>query len=291
MTQAFDQRLVSVTLELLTGTFTFSGLAIFVRGQSYASAQQGQCEVTIFNMTEAQKNQVLSQASPWNLGQVNTANGQKVPVNMTVRVGRESYGLFTIFQGNVIACSVTQPPDIGVTLRGLANNYLAATVAGLTQSSTTLLSSIAKSVAASLNLKLEFDATDKQIDNWCTNGATLSQIDQLNAVGGITAFADPASGSLVVLDLDKSREGDDILIDTATGLIGVPQVTEVGVQVKTMIQPAIALGRNIMLQSKMIPYVNGPYYIYKITYEIASRAEPFWYTLDCKLPAYSLQPL
>lgn len=286
MTNAFDSRLVSVTLQLLTGTFTFKDLAILARGQSFASAQQGQCEVQIFNMTEAQKNQVLSQASPMLLSQINTSNGQIVPVNMTVNVGRQSYGQFQIFQGNVIACGVTQPPDIGVTLRGMTANYLASTVAGLNQSSVTQLSAIAQAIATSLNMKLEFTATDKQIDNWNTNGGLLAQIDELNAVGGILAYIDPMSGTLVVHDSNESRPGDIILIDAQGGMVGVPQVTEVGILVKTMIFPSIKLGGKIQVISKINPSANGIYFVYKITYELANRDTPFWYTLECRTPAY-----
>ena len=54
--------LVSVTLSLLSGTFTFQSLAIFARGRMFANAA-GRCELAIFNMTKDRRNQVLTQAS------------------------------------------------------------------------------------------------------------------------------------------------------------------------------------------------------------------------------------
>lgn len=291
MTAAFDQRLVSVTLTLLSGTFTFQNLAIFARGRMFANAQAGQCELAIFNMTKEQRNQVLTQASPLNLGRINTPNGQYVPVNMTLNVGRESYGTFTLFQGNVIACGVSQPPDIGVTLRGMTSNYLASVVAGLNQSSMVLLSVIVKGIAASLRIPYEFTATDRQIDNYSFNGGSLNQVQKLNMIGGILAYIDPKSNTLIVHDSDKSRPGGSILVSADTGMVGIPQVTEVGVLVKVMLAPSYQLGGQIEVVSEINPAANGTYFIYKINFDVANRDAPFWYTLECRTLGYFMGTL
>jgi hypothetical protein len=282
MTAAFDSRLVSATLTLLSGPVTFQSLAIFARGRMFANAQAGQCELAIYNMTKDQRNQVLTQASPMNLGRVNSPNGQFVPVNMTLNVGRESYGTFTLFQGNVIACNVTQPPDIGVVLRGMTANYLASVLAGLNQSSVTLLSTIVKGVAASLDVPYEFTATDRQVDNYSFNGGTLNQVRKLNLIGGVLAYIDPKSNTLIVHDSDKARPGAVILVSADTGMVGIPQVTEVGVIVKVMLAPSYQLGGRIEVVSEINPAANGTYFIYKINFDIANRDAPFWYTLECR---------
>jgi hypothetical protein len=291
MTSAFDGRLVSVTLTLLSGPITFQKLAIFARGRMFANAQAGQCELSLFNMTRDQRNQVLTQASPMNLGRVNSANGQYVPVNMTLNVGRESYGTFTLFQGNVIACNVTQPPDIGILLRGMTSNYLASVLAGLNQSSVTQLSTIVKGVAASLNIAYEFTATDRQIDNYSFNGGVLNQVQKLNLIGGILAYIDPKSNTLIVHDSDKSRPGGAILVNANTGMVGIPQVTEVGVIVKVMIAPSYQLGGQIEVVSEINPAANGTYFIYKINFDLANRDTQFWYTLECRSLGYFMGTL
>ncbi len=291
MTSSFDQRLVRVTLTLLSGTFTFQSLAIFARGRMFASAQAGQCELSLFNLTKDQRNQVLTQASPMNLGRINSPNGQFVPVNMTLDVGRESYGTFTLFQGNVIACNVTQPPDIGVMLRGMTANYLASVLAGTNQSSMALLSTIVKSVAASLNIPYEFTATDRQIDNYSFNGGVLDQVRKLNLIGGILAYIDPKSNTLIVHDSDKSRPGGSILVSADTGMVGIPQVTEVGVIVRVMLAPSYQLGGQVEVISEINPAANGTYFIYKINFDVASRDTPFWLTLECRTLGYFMGTL
>ncbi|OWK42203.1 baseplate hub protein [Fimbriiglobus ruber] len=291
MTSAFDGRLVSATLTLLSGPVTFQSVAIFARGRMFANAQAGQCELAIYNMTKDQRNQVLTQASPMNLGKVNSPNGQFVPVNMTLNVGRESYGTFTIFQGNVIACNVSQPPDIGVVLRGMTANYLSSVLAGLNQSAVTLLSTIVKGVAASLNLPYEFTATDRQIDNYNFSGGLLGQVRKLNLIGGILAYIDPKSNTLVVHDSDKARPGGTILVSANTGMVGIPQVTEVGVIVKVMLAPSYRLGGLIEVVSEINPAANGTYFIYKIDFDVANRDTPFWLTLNCRNLSYFMGTL
>jgi hypothetical protein len=291
MTAAFDNRLVGVTLTLLSGTVTFQSLAIFARGRMFANAQAGQCELALYNLTKDQRNQVLTQASPMNLGKVNSPNGQFVPVNMTLNVGRESYGTFTLFQGNVIACNVTQPPDIGVVLRGMTANYLASVLVGLNQSSVTLLSTIVKGVAASLKLPYEFTATDRQVDNYSFNGGTLDQVRKLNLIGGVLAYIDPKSNTLIVHDSDKSRPGGTILVSANTGMVGIPQVTEVGVIVKVMLAPSYRLGGTIEVISEINPAANGTYFIYKIDFDVANRDAAFWFTLECRNLSYFMGTL
>ena len=226
-----------------------------------------------------------------NLGMVNSPNGQYVPVNMTLNVGRESYGSFTLFQGNVIACNVTQPPDIGVVLRGMTSNYLSSVLAGLNQSSMALLSTIVKSIAASLNIPYEFTATDRQIDNYSFNGGVLNQVQKLNLIGGILAYIDPKSNTLIVHDSNKSRPGGSLLVSANTGMVGIPQVTEVGVIVKVMLAPSYQLGGEIEVVSEINPAANGTYFIYAINFDVANRDTPFWLTLSCRTLGYYMGTL
>jgi hypothetical protein len=291
MTGAFDNRLVSVTLTLLSGTVTFQALAILARGRMYANAQAAECELSLFNLTKDQRNQVLTQASPMNLNRLNSPNGQYVPVNMTLNVGRESYGTFTLFQGNVIACNVTQPPDIGVILRGLTQNYMSSVLAGIYQSAMTLLSSVVKGVADSLKIPCENTATDRYIGNYSFSGGVLDQVRKLNLIGGILAYIDPMSNTLIVHDSDKSRPGGSILVSANTGMVGIPQVTEVGVIVKVMLAPSYRLGGQIEVVSEINPAANGTYFIYAINFDVANRDTPFWLTLNCRTLAYFMGTL
>lgn len=277
MTNAFDNRLVNVSIKLQDGAQNFSGLAIYASGRMYNTSLQNECECRIYNLSETERNNILTQASP-------LKRGQNPPVEFVVNAGRESYGTFILFQGNVISTEITQPPDIAVILRASTLSSAALLIAGMNQSSIATLSTISQSIASSLGVGLDFQATDKQIDNYSFSGALIKQVEKLNQMGGIKAYIDSTSNTLVVQDADKAREGEPLLISANTGMVGIPQVTDFGVVVKIMLIPGIKLGCKVIIDSLINPAANGLYYIQQINFEVANRDNPFWYTLSCLSP-------
>lgn len=278
MTVAFDERLLTLTLELSTGTVEYSGVAIYASGRKYDTSIPADCEATIFNLTAQQRNTILTQASPLKIG-------ENPPVNMVVSAGRKSYGTFILYQGNVISTGVTQPPDISVTLRAQTLQGAMGLIIGANQSSIATLRAIAQSVADSLGVGLDFQVTnDKQISNYSFSGAALKQVEKLNQMGGVKAFID--TDTLVVQDAVPTSTGEPILISANTGMVGVPQVTEFGVVVRTMLDPRIRLGNQtpVRIDSLINPAANGIYYVTQINFEVANRDTPFWYVLSCLSP-------
>jgi hypothetical protein len=283
---AFDARLVEVDIVLPTQTITFPAtnpsLAIYACGSKFASAIMNSCECRIFNLTKDLRNTILTLASP----QIIRPPGQpaKQPILLTIKAGRQSYGTTVFYQGNVISCNVTQPPDIGITLRALANNFQMSLIANFQFAANTLLSQIAQQAALQQGLTLDFEATDKQINNFSYTGAQNNLIQKLNEIGGIHAFEE--NGSLIVLNLGSPRKGASITISESTGMVGIPQVTEQGVFVRVMLNPLIQLGGQVTINSIVNPAANGQFKVMKIDYEIATRDQPFWMNLWCSAFAY-----
>lgn len=278
MTTAFDTRLLTLTLQLATGAVEYSGLSIRASGRKYDSSIPADCEAVIYNLTPAQRNNILTQASPLKIG-------LNPPVNMVLSAGRESYGTFVLYQGNVISTDVTQPPDIGVCLRAQTLQGAMGLIIGTNQSSIATLRSVSQAVADSLGVGLDFQAVnDKQINNYSFTGAALKQVEKLNQMGGVKAFIDV--DTLVVQDASPASAEDPILISANTGMVGVPQVTEFGVVVRTMLDPRIRLGnrRPVRIDSLINPAANGIYYVTQINFEVANRDTPFWYVLSCLTP-------
>lgn len=279
MTAAFDQRIIKVGLQFDDGVVTFEDLAIQARGRKFASSCMNECEARIFNLTKQQQNYVLTKASP--LAQ---PGKERTPINLTLDVGRQSYGTFRLFEGYVFQCGATQPPDIGITLRSLTSNFLTGVIAGSAQPDNTLLSVIAAGVAKSNSLTLEFKATDKQINNWSVSGSVLQQVNMLGQVGGVDAFVD--NNTLVVLDSNKSRTEGPRLINASTGMVGIPQVTDSGVLVRMMVDNSIELGGSVTIESALNPAANGTYKVVQLNFDVATRDQPFFYTLVCSNLAY-----
>lgn len=268
-----------MTLQLATGIVEYSGVSIMASGRKYDASIPSDCEARIYNLTSEQRNNILTQASPLKLG-------KNIPVNMVLSAGRESYGTFILYQGNVISCDVTQPPDIGIGLRAITLGGAQGLIVQNSHPAIATVVSIAQSIADSLGVGLNYTAltNNKQIDNYSYTGSALKQVEKLNQMGGVKARIDDATHTLVLQDADKPSSKEPIQINANTGMVGVPQVTEMGVVVKVMINPQIKLGHPINITSLINPAANGLYYVIQINFEVANREEPFWYILSCLTP-------
>lgn len=275
MLPAFDERIVQVSLEFEEGVQTFEGLAIYATGRKFDGAMFSECDCKIYNLTADQRNYILSRTSPLAL--------RRNPIKFYLDVGRKSYGTFRLFDGYVKFSGTTQPPDICVNLTSLTNSFLTGVLVYDTYTAVTKLSVIAGKVASNNNLILDFQATDKKIYNYTYNGSAAYQIRDLNAIGGIIANID--GGVLTVRDADKTNNNKRIL-NQSNGMVGIPQFTDRGINVRMMIDNTIKLGTLLTIESNQLPAANGDYVVQKIFFEVANRDQPFFYTLDCRALKY-----
>ena len=266
---AFDPRIVQLGIELESGANYFQDLFISARGVKYAGVVPNECEVIIYNLTQAQRNYLLSQTSPFQYPR----NLKK----MSLDVGRQSYGTFNLFEGNVIASSPTQPPDIGVILRSLTGAFGLGQIIPINQPGVSKLSTISKAVAASTGTTLDFQATDKNISNYSFTGGASKQINKLADSGSVDAYID--NGTLVVKNRGQALPGTPRPINANTGMVGIPEVDELGVHVKVMIDNSLKLGQRVTITSALNPTANGTYTIYSMAFELSNREPQFFYDL------------
>lgn len=288
---AFDARLVEVDIVLPDQTITFPatnpGLEIRAIGSKFGSATQNTCECQIFNLTKELRNQILTLASPLLNPPTNnpasTLSTPRPPVILNLKVGRQSTGLALLFSGNVISCEVTQPPDIGIVLRSLTNNYFNSILLNQAQPATSLLSEIASNIAAQNGLFLDFEANDKQVGNFIFDSVLAKNIEKLNQMINVQAGVD--NETLWVINSGSTRKNTGYLISESTGMVGIPQVTSEGVTVRVMINSEILIGGEVTINNTTNQTANGTFKVMKIDYEIATRDRPFWFTLLCSNPA------
>lgn len=278
MTSAFDPRLVQVTLTIDGQIISFTDLDIRASGTKYRGALANTCNLRISNLTREQRQFILTQASPIRKVEDMT------PIGLKLEIGRQSSGLFTLFEGDVFQGGVTQPPDIGILLYSLTNNIKQLQTTAVNFDSTVDLQVVAKKVADDLGLQLEFQALPRNILNYSFTGSPNKQVQKLNEVGGVVAFID--NSTLVVIDTDKPRNDTIRLINLNTGMVGVPQPTPEGVTVQMMADSTVRCGDMVQIASDINPGVNGNFIIQKLDYEIANRDVPFYYTLQCINPQF-----
>jgi len=278
--QAFDNRLVALSITIAGETVTYDqSYYILATGTKYVNGNFAEGTVRIDNISKKTRDLIINKTSQWN------PNFQ--PASITLSVGRQSSGSFVLFSGDAIASNPTQPPDIALILRSLSFSGVFAIPNAFSAAPTTNIQAIAQQVADSLGLTLKFQSTStRQIANYNFTGAAGKQIAKLAQLG-IWAYQD--GDSLIVTDPYGARtDVETIDIDTNNGLIGVPEVTEIGARARVLITREINIGTKVNLTSKINPAVNGAYTVIKLMFEIASRDTPFYWILEMQPNPYSL---
>lgn len=273
MTKAFDPRIVRVGVEIDGDIVFFEKEDIRIQGQKFGGPDMNLCTIKISNLTRDLRNYILTKATPIVLGAK-----ERTPIKVTVDVGRESYGTFRLFEGECYTSTVTPPPDIGIVLRSLTQSFASGLIQSNSHAPVAQLRTIAQSIADQNGLALEFKATPKQIGNYSFTGAINKQIDKLQQCGDVRAFVD--NKTLVVMDKNTFRGTEKFDLNLDTGMVGVPQATESGVIVRMLINPSIQIGGGVKIVSQINPSVNGENYnVAQMTFDIANRDDPFYYTL------------
>ena len=267
---ALDLRIVKVTIEVDGGTKTYQGIAITASGMKYTNSLQNECEVTLYNLDRNTQNYILTQTSPYTLN--------RTPKTVLIEAGRESYGTSKIYIGNIITSTVSQPPDIGVTLRCLTGNFYKGNILARSQPGQVSLAQVSAQLAQDTNTILNFQATDKNLSNFSYSGSALKQINNLNSVGGVNVFIN--DDVLVVKDATVPLNGTLKIVSAQTGMIGVPEFTEQGIRVKFLLDNKTILGGSLRIISKINPATNGDYVIFQLGFQIANRDTPFYWIAE-----------
>lgn len=266
-----DPRLIRVDVEVNGQIKSYNeDFYISVKGTKFANSLQNEAEIKIGNVDPETQNYLLSQTSPF--------NKNHTPKTINVYAGRQSYGLFKIFTGNIVTVKPTQPPDIFITLKCLTGNYKKGQITSRTGNSVMSLSQISKQTAGSLGLNLDFQATDKQINNYTYSGAALKEVNRLSEMGTVDAYID--NDRLVVKDSSLPLSNIITIVSPDTGLVGISEATEQGLKVKYMLGNKTTLGGGLQLNSKLYESLNGLYVIYKLSFEVESRDVPFYWIAE-----------
>lgn len=265
-----DPRIVRVGIEVEGRLRTYDGLAVTATGTKYANSIQNEVEVRIANLDRATRDYILTETSPLNL--------RRSPKRVVVEAGRKSYGTSQIIVGDIITSLPSQPPDTWVTLKALTGNFLAGNVVSVTQAERASVAQISAQIAGDLGLGLDFQAADKTIANYRFTGGALKQVDQIGQMGDYAAYVD--DGALVVKNKRQPLAGSVKVLNSASGMVGVPEISVHGIRVKYLLDNVTRLGGEIVVESRVNPTANGRYCIYKLSFDIASHDTPFYYIAE-----------
>lgn len=266
-----DPRIVRVGVEI-NGQLRWYDERYYVsaKGTKYANANQDECEVKIANLEPAARNFLLTETSP--------LNDNRTPKRLIVEAGRKSYGTTRLFIGDIVKAEPSQPPDIILTLKAMTGQFNKGKLVSKNQPAQRKLSDIAKEVAGDLGATLDFQADDRSIANHAYQGSAAKQIDKLSELGPVNVYLD--GNVLVVKNLNVPLNGKLRKLNLDSGMIGIPRVTETGINVTMLIDNQTTIGGALEIRSVINPAANGVYAIYKLGFDVNSRETPFYLTAD-----------
>lgn len=267
-----DDRLITVGIEVDGQLKEYTGLAIKTTGTKYGNPTQNECEVEIFNLAKSTRDYILTEANPFE----NKDKRKK----LVLKAGRESYGTSQLYIGDIVEAIPSQPPDIGLKIKALTGNFEKGKIKSTAHGAKASLSQIAKGVAARNGLKLDMQASDKQIANYSHSGAVAKEVDKLGWTGGVNAYVD--DDKLVIKEINQPLNGDVRYLSKDSGMIGIPELTEYGVKVKMLYDNKTTLGTALDVTSDIYPTATGQYVVYKLSWELCSRDTPFYLVAEAK---------
>lgn len=269
----FDSRLIQVGIQIGDGIQYFGeGYYITAQGTKYGNPSPNECQVRIDNLTAAHRNQILTDSSPWS-----PSLGTK---KLILKAGRASYGASLIFNGNITIAGVSQPPDIGIIVNAIQGIDAALQTIAVSMPARTSLKTIAQTAANQSGLNLDFQATDKQISNYNLTGSIKDHMNKMELSGNYDVLQN--NDSLVIKDKDVPVKNRVKKLSLNSGMIGTPEITELGIRVKMLLDNETEIGGQIDLTSKLNPALNGSYVIQKLGFDIASRDIPFYWIAEAK---------
>ena len=271
-----DLRLLEIEIQVGDNIHRFTGdLAIRAQGMLFANPLSDVGEVTIFNLDRATQDYILQVTSPY------TSNRQEKFLN--ILAGRKSYGTTLIYRGTILVANATQPPDIGVVLKCLSGATFQNTIYSVSYpgsvSAVTAYGALAKRFNASTHIQI---TNLPNIGNYAFSGTAIGELKYINSFGTSTSFVTHGrnGNTLVVKGIYTPLTGTLRVVSEETGMIGVPEWTELGVRVTFLIDNKTQIGGGLQIISRRYPAFSGYYVIFKLGYNLASREEPFYYIAE-----------
>ncbi|WP_127958847.1 baseplate hub protein [Serratia microhaemolytica] len=267
-----DPRILNVAIEIDGKVSTYKNLPIKATGSKLANTIQSEFSITIYNLSRAARDHIINETSPLNLPRKRR--------QIILYAGRQSYGTFKVFEGDIVQTLITQPPDIALTIKARTGFFFMGDITSTSYAADVAMSKIAKDTAEGMGLTLAFEATDKNISNYNYSGAKAKQIDSLASAGNYNVFVD--DDKLVVKNADQPLTNTSASLNKNSGMIGIPLVNEEGVTVKYLLDPNSKIGGLLTINSEMNPAANGSFVIFKITYELSNRDGAFYNVAECR---------
>lgn len=286
----YVRRRIDVQLVLDGDTFdgsnnlvVLSGLRCLASVRSYSGSTgsfASQLEITIFGM----KGSDMAKLST--LG-FSAGTFRKNLIN--VYAGDDLQGMSLVFSGGITYGDVNYNamPDVGVTLiaSALANVQYGA-IAASSYKGVMDVATMLQGIAKNANLAFLNAGVTSKLSNHACGGTAIDQIKDICRAANINAFID--NGTLTIWPAGGSRDSTLINIGPEQGMVGYPRYIVNGVEVTSVYNPEVEVGRTVNVISSIpdpkvgdvaVPGANGQFYVWGVAHDLSSEVpDGPWFT-------------
>ncbi|NDA60685.1 MAG: hypothetical protein EBX50_01460 [Chitinophagia bacterium] len=267
-----SNRVIFVRLSLSTGETVEieNTLHMDVKIKKTTSAAGNEADISIYNLNQSVCNAIVEAS-----GKIYSKRTDKKTCSVQVSVGYNDTEMLDIFFGDVVTAEVTGLTDRMLNIKAQTGFYKQLKLVSKSfDQLKTKASTICKTIADDMGVELKFEATEKEIYRYSYAGIITDQLRNLLFDYSISCFVDDKT--LIAKDVGKQVQYDLKVVDADSQMIGIPKLTEHGVDVITLFDPGFKLGGKISLTSIKNPSANGEYIVHQIQYDLSNYGNSFY---------------
>ena len=265
------KRICQLTFETQTGFKTATNLSVSFRIKKTQSASMNEANIAIDGLSTEDINTLTTIASQMFTPQI------RRPLVKIVAGYEDNYS--EIFSGGLWQAIPSQRPNRKISCIAYSGASIKLKNIDISLVNASLYA-VVDSICNALGFKKNVQVPNIQISSFIYKGDGYTAVSELSKYGNFRAYIED--------DIVTINEGGVIkgtgrqIINANTGMIGLPEVTDYGCNVKYRMNSFAKCGSQIELKSKIIPMANGLYIILNLEHVGDFRGSD-WYTVaECR---------
>jgi hypothetical protein len=194
---------------------------------------------------------------------------------VTLSAGDDTNGSSVAFQGNIFEAWIDgrSAPDLAMTITA-SSGYVAAVAPAVPTSfkGTVDAATVAAGIAQQAGYAFENSGVNVQFADPYFHGDLFQQLVDLKNAADCHVIVDGEKngGTIAIWPKGGTRGGLIPLISPETGLVGYPELAEVGISVQTLYNPSLVVGGQFELRSSF-DRANGKWQVYQVAHDLESE--------------------
>ena len=189
---------------------------------------------------------------------------------MSIKAGEQGGALALLFEGEIMSASAdfNQSPDPCMDFAAESGDYAQQIASPLVTVKGELAADrLFARFAAEAGYRYRNEGVEASVLNACFSGSPLDKMHKLAREVGCELIID--DGEALVLPAGQARQGEAVLLNRASGLIGYPTFTQDGISCRCLFNPNLLYAGLIEVQSQ-VPRASGTWRITRLSHMLSA---------------------